>query len=456
MKTKFVPHHLDLMAMLALLMAALPVPAQNQTPARQESTDASGQPLTRPWHISLPRPVMLAAWERLKKLDIPGVACDQRFHLNGPAFYLSPAGDDDAQGSLEHPWRTLQHAIARLKPGTVIYLMAGIYYGPVEINTRASEQSPAALRAMAGQEVVVTYAEAFVQQQAARISERAREGAVGADEKELHYPSLITVTGSYVEISGLHLRGVRDRLPMNLYSESGISIASGGGMGCRVLDNEIENTGHCGVKEMGHGGKGFLIEGNYIHDLGQTAHDHALYLPADDVTVRRNILINTAGWGVHAYTEPKRLAISHNLIGGNAQDAVILGGSDCKVFNNIFYRDRLGGVFLFRRGCRNNTIVNNIILEPAAFRFDSLGSDEPANQPQGNVLDYNCIVGDASPTNRSNPMGAHNIKSQPEFLDTARLDFRLQPSSPCIDAGDAKVMVRFYGQAPDIGPYESK
>lgn len=154
-----------------------------------------------------------------------------------------------------------------------------------------------------------------------------------------------------------------------------------------MLDNEIENTGHCGVKEMGHGGKDFLIEGNYIHDLGQTAHDHAIYLPADDVTVRRNFLFNTAGWGIHAYIEPKRLMISHNLIGGNAQEAVVLGGSDCRVFNNIFYRDRQGGVFLFRRGCRNNTIINNIIIEPTAFRFDAAGSDAPADQPQGNALD---------------------------------------------------------------------
>ncbi len=452
-KTMFAPNRLALMAILVLLGSSVPAPARNQAPAKPETAEAPGRPFARPWHISLPRPIMVAAWERLKKLDIPGVPLDQRFNIGGPAFYLSPDGDNAAEGSKEHPWRTLQYAVTKLKPGTVICLMAGIYYGPVEIGTRAGEQSPAALRALAGQEVVVTYDNAFVRQQKARIARLGKEGAVGADGKELHYPSLITIAGSYVEISGLHLVGVRNRLPMNLYSESGISIAGGGGMGCRVLDNEIENTGHCGVKEMGHGGSGFLIEGNYIHDLGQTAHDHAIYLPADNVTVRRNILLNTTGWGVHAYTEPKRLGISHNLIGGNAQDAVILGGSDCKVFNNIFYRNRQGGVFLFRRGCRNNTIVNNIILAPAAFRFDAAGSDAPADQPQGNVLDYNCINGGSGITSIFNPMGAHNIMGQPAFVDAARLDFRLQPGSPCIHAGDSKVMDHFYGQRPDIGIY---
>ena len=41
---------------------------------------------------------------------------------------------------------------------------------------------------------------------------------------------------------------VRDKLPHNLYSESGIAMTSRGGEGCRILYNEIENVGHCGVK----------------------------------------------------------------------------------------------------------------------------------------------------------------------------------------------------------------
>lgn len=139
---------------------------------------------------------MAAAWERIKKLDIPGVPAQQRFSLNGPAFYVSPNGDDASEGSKVHPWRTLQQAAANLKPGTVIYLMAGTYYGPVEIQTIASEKSPAALRALAGQEAVITCEDAFVRQQQARIAKPGNEGAVGVDGKELHYPSLITLAAS--------------------------------------------------------------------------------------------------------------------------------------------------------------------------------------------------------------------------------------------------------------------
>ena len=158
---------------------------------------------------------------------------------------------------------------------------------------------------------------------------------------------------------------------------------------------------------------------------------------------------------MHAYTVPKRLTISHNIIGGNAED-LILGGPEGKVFNNILYKDRKGGVFFFRRECRNNTVVNNILIEPAAFRFDAAGSSAPGDQPQGNVIDYNCIIVGPGMKLVSDRMGAHNIKADPQFFDADKLDFRLKPGSPCIDAGDPKVMEKFAGKAPDIGLYETK
>ena len=445
------------MVRAVLAIVVLGISAQAQQPASAApQTIGPESAFTKSWHVHLPRAVMLEAWERLKNVPVSGAALDQRFKLDGPAYYVSPNGDDGADGSIAHPWKTPQFAVMWLRPGAVINLMAGTYHGSIEIKTKGTEQLPAALRAAPGQEVIVTYSEAFVAQQKARIATVGKEGALGADGKSLHYPSLITVTGSYVEVSGLHLVGVRERLPMNLYSENGISLAGGGGEGCRILYNEIEQTGHCGVKEMGHGGRGILIEGNYIHDLGQTSHDHAIYLPADEVTVRKNLLMNTAGWGVHAYTAPRRLVVDHNIIAGNDQDAVILGGSECKVFNTIFFKNPAGGVFFFRRGCRDNTVVNNIIVGPGPLRFDSLGSTLPADQPQNNTIDHNCIIDSPRTIALPASAGAHNIQAEPQFVDAERLDFRLKDGSPCIGAGTTGVAEKPSGKIPDIGLYETK
>jgi hypothetical protein len=86
--------------------------------------------LDKPWRIEVPRQTMLKAWERLKKLEIPGVATDSRFQITGESRYVSPGGDDANPGTQDKPWRTLQKACAELKPDTVVYLMAGTYYGP--------------------------------------------------------------------------------------------------------------------------------------------------------------------------------------------------------------------------------------------------------------------------------------------------------------------------------------
>jgi hypothetical protein len=70
--------------------------APDEPPPTSGSRDSSRR-FTKPWHLDLPRPLMAAAWERIKHLDIPGVPADRHFGFSGPAFYLSPTGDDAAE-----------------------------------------------------------------------------------------------------------------------------------------------------------------------------------------------------------------------------------------------------------------------------------------------------------------------------------------------------------------------
>jgi hypothetical protein len=275
------------------------------------------------------------------------------------------------------------------------------------------------------------------------------------DEKgqELHYPPLIDVRGRFIEISGLHLIGVRDRLPHNLYSENGVSFSGKGGEGCRVLNCEIENVGHCGVKEMGHGGHSILIAGNLIHDVGQTFHDHGIYVPADNVIVRKNMLLNATGWGLHAYSTPRRTVATHNLVAGNDHHGIILGGPDALVAHNVFGSNHEGGLFFFRSGCTGASVKNNLFYDDPAVAFDQMGDAKQA--PSGNVFDHNCLVpgvrlGNMSPQDR---VGSRNVQSNPQVVDARSLDFRLRRQSPCIDAG-ADIKMPFLGKAPDIGLLE--
>jgi len=76
----------------------------------------------------------------------------------GPAeaaeYFVSPAGSDAAPGSVEAPWRTLQHAVEQVGPGDVITVEAGVYAG-CRIQVSGQPGAPITLRAAPGARVVI-------------------------------------------------------------------------------------------------------------------------------------------------------------------------------------------------------------------------------------------------------------------------------------------------------------
>jgi len=85
------------------------------------------------------------------------------------------------------------------------------------------------------------------------------------------------------------------------------------------------------------------------------------------------------------------------------------------------------------------TIQNNIFNDCGTIVGDGLA---------GWSADYNCWYGC---TDRL--VGAHDVTTDPLFVNEAGNDFRLQAASDCIDAGINKGLP-YYGSAPDLGRYE--
>lgn len=77
--------------------------------------------------------------------------------------------------------------------------------------------------------VIVTCSEEWIKAEADKLvsvepSKDIRNRVMGKDGQSRHYPGLLTLSGGFIEINGLHFVGVRDRRPHNLYSENGVTL----------------------------------------------------------------------------------------------------------------------------------------------------------------------------------------------------------------------------------------
>ena len=65
----------------------------------------------------------------------------------GDVFFVSPVGDDAAEGtSVASAWRDFAGAVRRLRPGQTLYALEGVYAGPLVIDHRSQAGEPTVIR----------------------------------------------------------------------------------------------------------------------------------------------------------------------------------------------------------------------------------------------------------------------------------------------------------------------
>ncbi len=76
--------------------------------------------------------------------------------VQGPKLFVDTArGDDGAEGTQQGPWKTLGHALRRLKPGDTLYLRGGTYYEKVSLSRSGTEQAPITIQSYPGELAVL-------------------------------------------------------------------------------------------------------------------------------------------------------------------------------------------------------------------------------------------------------------------------------------------------------------
>jgi hypothetical protein len=103
--------------------------------------------------------------------------------VSGPAYYVSPLGDDLNPGTYEFPWRTITKAANTVIPGDRVYIREGIYYEWVVIRQSGTMDKPIRFFAFPGESPVID----------------GNKQYPGAGE------GLLSIHGDWVEIVGLEV-----------------------------------------------------------------------------------------------------------------------------------------------------------------------------------------------------------------------------------------------------------
>jgi hypothetical protein len=70
----------------------------------------------------------------------------------GPAFFVDPVkGVDRQEGTEANPWKSINHALKRLKPGHTLYLRGGTYYECVTMAIVGTPEKPITIRSYPGE-----------------------------------------------------------------------------------------------------------------------------------------------------------------------------------------------------------------------------------------------------------------------------------------------------------------
>lgn len=163
----------------------------------------------------------------------------------GTDYVVSPEGDDDAEGSADEPWETLEHALDQLRPGDRLTVADGRYEEDIQLTVRPGTPE-------------------------APVRVQAAEGARPVIEGLLWLQDL-----SYWELRGINVTwhdGNDDDSHMVKLTD---------GEGWRFADAELWGAKSYAALLVAGKPKDFTLSGLYVHDTEPTNdnnQDHLIYL----------------------------------------------------------------------------------------------------------------------------------------------------------------------------------
>ncbi len=137
----------------------------------------------------------------------------------GPAYFVDAArGDDTQDGSEARPWKTLRHAVKRLRPGETLYLRGGVYHEKVSLTRSGTAEAPIVIASHPGELAVIDGGLSEFLESPATSWEPFEGGAEGEFVSTRTYPGVDQRRAPYqfLPASWEPLWGVEEQRPLAL------------------------------------------------------------------------------------------------------------------------------------------------------------------------------------------------------------------------------------------------
>jgi hypothetical protein len=443
-------------------------------------------------------------------------------------YYVSTSGDDGKDGLTPGTaWRHINHAAQQAEAGDTVLVLEGTYSERVQIRGKSgTAEAPITLRSSPGDTVTIDGANvSFPQNHSDALFEILGCSHVIVDGIRVINSSNVGIVCRGPASTNIT---VRNCSTYNTVSSGiaawGGTRNPGNYNGIRQIlieDNEVElamnGVGYQECLTVAGGVDGFTIRNNHVHhggagtaDGGPLGIDAKFGVRNGEISGNHVHHIQSSGgiyvdaWTTHTYTIKIHGNIVHHCDDAGIQVGGEQGGnvSNIDIYNNLVYdnggtctgvRDHSWGsgisihhgegeftnINVYNNTVHHNNVINQYncggigIYHPTATGsvMNNIVSDNVMSQILMGIIeentvmvvDRNLIDGYAGQHNLERK-GASPIVADPQFVNGAARDLRLQASSPAIDAcnpalvpsSDYDGVSRPQGDGHDIGAYEHK
>jgi hypothetical protein len=329
----------------------------------------------------------------------------------GMAYWVAVGGNDQASGSRDAPWATLQHAADKATAGSTVYVRAGIYAQRMVVRSSGAPGRPITFRNAPGERPVLDGSSLQVGQE--------------------FDPMIMVDSQRYIEIRGFEIRGLRTEL--SGHNPVGI-LVTGASDHVSIVGNVVHDLGTTFQGRVGGDAHGIAVYGNRAdHSIDDVAiRDNQLFNlklgssealvvngNVTDFLIQRNVVHDTNNIGIVAIgyegTAPDSSvdAARDGIIRGNtvynvdsygnpayghdrsANGIYVDGGRDVLVERNVVHDVNVGMEFASEHHGRSTSFVtarNNVVYDASPIGIAIGGYDRHRGFTEGCVIVNNTIV----------------------------------------------------------------